>query len=137
MSDLDDARAMVTIESLVGVYHANGSIGGELRYWIGARLGRAHCSLCDITHGTFTEKDGWKTCRAALPVPFDTVHLDERDPAVRDFTEGATPAVVARTDQGLRLLLGPDDLEGLDGDPNALVQALTDAAARMGLTWPS
>ena len=137
MSAPDDATATATIESLVGVYHANGSISGELRYWIGARDGRAHCSLCDITHGTFTEKTSWKSCRAALPVPFDTVHLDERDPALHDFTEGATPAVVARTGKGLRLLLGPDDLEGLDGDPNALVQALTDAVTSAGLAWPN
>ena len=33
---------------------------GEARYWIGARLGRAHCALCDITHGLFTERDDWR-----------------------------------------------------------------------------
>jgi hypothetical protein len=36
---------------LVGVYDADGTPRGEIAYWVGARLGRTHCALCDITHG--------------------------------------------------------------------------------------
>jgi hypothetical protein len=124
-----------TIISLVGVYHADGSLTGELRYWVGARLGRAHCALCDITHGHFAEKREWQRCRESLPVPFAAVHLDERDPDLLAFTGTATPSVVARTDQGLRPLLGPADLERLDGDPEALVAALLAAVDAAGLSW--
>ena len=130
-----DPGGAATIESLLGVYHADGSVIGELRYWIGARLGRAHCSLCDITHGTFTEKADWQRCRATLPVPFTTAHLDQRDAAVREHTGTETPTVIARTDRGLRTMLGPDDLERLGGDPQALVDALLAAAGRLDLTW--
>ena len=38
----------------VGVYNAEGTLRGEVAYWIGARLGLGHCALCDITHGVFT-----------------------------------------------------------------------------------
>ncbi len=45
--DLDPVRHVVR---LIGVYDADGTLRGELGYWVGARLGRRHCSLCDITH---------------------------------------------------------------------------------------
>jgi hypothetical protein len=38
-----------TIHRLVGVYNADGTLLGEVRYFVAARLGRAHCPLCDIT----------------------------------------------------------------------------------------
>ena len=41
---------MARYQELVGVYHADGSLLGEARYVVGKILGRAHCSLCDITH---------------------------------------------------------------------------------------
>jgi len=49
-----------TVRELIGVYDADGTLLGEARYWIGARLGRAHCALCDITHGLFTERADWR-----------------------------------------------------------------------------
>ncbi|MBA2282333.1 MAG: hypothetical protein H0W25_14065 [Acidimicrobiia bacterium] len=35
------------ITRLIGVYDADGSVLGELSYFLKARLGRAHCALCD------------------------------------------------------------------------------------------
>jgi hypothetical protein len=40
-----------TVESLVGVYDADGTALGELSYFLRASVGRAHCALCDVTHG--------------------------------------------------------------------------------------
>lgn len=117
------------VTALTGVYHAEGTLVGELRYWVGARFGRAHCALCDITHGTFREKDAWRTCRAGLPVPFRAVHLDERTSAEREASEGRTPCVLAHTVAGVELLLGPDDLEACDGDPAKLAAAVDGALA--------
>jgi hypothetical protein len=57
---VDDRDGNQKIRRLVGVYNANGSVGGELAYFIGARLGRAHCALCDITHGLVRERATWK-----------------------------------------------------------------------------
>ena len=66
----DDADGRIV--RLVGVYDADATMRGELAYWVGARLGRTHCALCEITHGMARERSEWKTCRAGLPVPFDT-----------------------------------------------------------------
>ena len=38
------------VDTVWGVYHADGGIMGELRYVIGAVFQGNHCSLCDITH---------------------------------------------------------------------------------------
>ena len=54
------------VRELIGVYDADGTLLGEARYWIGARLGRTHCSLCEITHGLFTERADWRVRGYAL-----------------------------------------------------------------------
>ena len=112
------------VKSLTGVYHAEGTVIGELRYWIGSRMGRTHCALCDITHGSVREKSSWRDARAELPVPFRAVHLDERSPAELAASEGQTPCVLAHRGEMVELLLGPAELEVLDGDPAALVAEL-------------
>ena len=113
-----------TVTALTGVYHADGTVIGELRYWIGARLGRAHCALCDITHGSVREKASWRAARAELAVPFRAVHLDERSAGERAASEGHTPCVLAHTEAGIELLLGRGELEACAGDPARLVAEL-------------
>ena len=120
------------VAALVGVYDADGTLTGELRYWVGAHVtGTSHCALCEITHGLFREKARWREVSGRLPVPFEAVHLDERSPEVREASEGRTPCVLAaRTDGSVDLLLGPGDLEAMDGDPSRLASALSEALLR-------
>jgi len=125
-----------TICRLVGVYDANGTVRGELAYWIGARLGRAHCSLCDITHGLVRERTDWKLCRDRLRVPFDTYHRNDQPDAVRVATSDVAPVVVAETDAGVILLLSPDDLHSCAGSPELLVEVVERAVEREALEWP-
>ena len=116
--------AAAPITRLTGVYDAEGSLLGELRYVVGTSLRRRHCALCDITHGRLREKAAWRAARATLPVPFAAVHLDERDPEQRAASEGRTPCVLAHTAGGVRVLLGPAELDRCGGDPDALAAAL-------------
>ncbi len=123
------------ITRLVGVYDADGTVIGELSYWVKARLGRAHCALCDITHGSVRAKPGWKACQAELAVPFDTYHRNDQPDAVRAATAGALPAVVAETAGGTFVrLLGPDALDTCAGSLDAMRQAIGRAAGGSGLT---
>jgi hypothetical protein len=121
-----------TVLELIGVYDADGTLLGEARYWIGARLGRAHCALCDITHGLFTERTEWRRCRDQLDVAFLTYH---RNDAPADVLAAGSPApfVVARTDRGLVALLGPEELDACSGDVVAFRQALIRACAERHL----
>jgi hypothetical protein len=125
------------IERLVGVYDADGTLRGELSYWLHARVGRAHCALCDITHGLVRVKGEWKDSRASLPVEFETFHRDDQPDAVRAGTGDVAPVVVAVTDTGVVTLLGPDELEACAGAPARLVEAVRDAVSREHLQWPS
>ena len=117
-----------TVRELIGVYDADGTLMGEVRYWIGARLGRTHCALCDITHGTFAERTDWRQCRDQLGVDFRTFH---RNDAPADVLEaGGEPAfVVARTDHGLVRLMGPSELAACGGDVEQFREALSRACA--------
>ncbi len=121
---------------LIGVYNAEGTLRGELTYWIGARLGSAHCALCDITHGLFRERSDWKTCRDGLPFPFESYHLDDQPDQVRPSTLGAgAPLVAAETGSGVVVLLGPAALEECGGSGEQMVAALLARASELGLTW--
>jgi hypothetical protein len=126
------------IARLIGVYDADGTLRGELSYWIGARFGRVHCALCDITHGLVRERSAWRACRGELPAPFDTYHRDDQPDSVRAAAAGAAPVVVAETTDGsLHVLLDAAAIERCDGSPDALVAAVEGAAADAGLSWPS
>jgi hypothetical protein len=124
------------ISRLVGVYDAEGTLRGELTYFVGARLGRAHCALCDITHGLLRERTEWRECRDGLAVPFDTFHRDDQPAEVRTAVAGRAPVVAAETDQGVVLLLGPDALDACGGSGERLVAAIEDAVVEAGLRWP-
>lgn len=137
MSD-ESAGARATIVSLVGVYHADGGVRGELAYLIGKLRGSAHCGLCDVTHGTVSTKAAWRELTTRLPVPFELRHLNEREEAVRAASEGHTPCVLALTADGAaRRVLGSAELDRLDGDVGAFDRALHDAVPRHGLRWPA
>jgi hypothetical protein len=128
-----DTPSDAQVVRLVGVYHASGTTWGELSYWLKARFGGVHCALCDITHGTLREKTTWKQCKATLTVPFETVHLDERDANLAAFTEGRTPCVVAETGAGLVMLVTDAELRSCDGSPESLIDVVETNAARLGL----
>src|SRR3954464_15234410 len=105
---------------LVGVYDADATLRGELAYWIGARLGRRHCSLCEITHGSVRQPPEWKECRADLPVQFDTFHRNDQPDAIRAASGGQAPVVIAETDSGHVPLLDPGDLAACQGSIDRL-----------------
>ena len=125
------------IIGLVGVYDADSTLRGELTYWIGARLGRRHCSLCEITHGSIRQRPAWKQCQAGLPLPFDTFHRNDQPASIRAATYDQAPVVVAVTDDGSVLLLSPAELAACDGSIELLVAAIEHATDRLDLVWAS
>jgi hypothetical protein len=123
------------IVRLVGVYNADATFRGELAYWVGARLGRRHCALCDITHGLIRERPEWSACRTGMPIPFDTVHRNDQPSLVREAAGAQAPVVVAETDDGHVLLLTPANIEACDGSIEELIAAIERATTRLGLSW--
>lgn len=100
---------------LIGVYHADGGVLGELRYVLGKVRGSTHCALCDITHGMVRRKSEWDRACRDFPLPIRLVHLNERSADEAAACALGTPTVLVRFGDGsLRPIMGPSDLE-LDG----------------------
>lgn len=128
---------MSEVVTLLAVYDADGTIIGELSYFVGKRFGRAHCGLCDITHGLVRERDDWRRHRAELPSPFETFHRDDQPAAVQAASGGVVPVIAAvTTDRGTVVLLQPEAIDRCAGSPARLIDAIHAAAANHGLTWP-
>ncbi len=107
---------------LIGVYDADGTVWGEVSYWVGARFGVRHCSLCDITHGTFREKSEWRECRKELGIEFLTFHRDDQPDDVREHLNGQYPAVVMRREDGrIEGFMNADDIESCHASPDTFV----------------
>lgn len=132
-----DAHTQSRLVRLIGVYDAESTLRGEVVYWIGARLGRSHCALCDITHGLVRERGEWRTCRAGLPIPFDTFHRNDQPDSVRTALGDVYPAVVAETTTGIVTLLGPQQLTTCNGSTGQLVAAIEEQVRCAGLEWPN
>ena len=130
-----DSRTAIT--RLIGVYDADGTLRGELAYWVGARLGRTHCSLCEITHGLVRERSDWKSCKEGIAVPFDTYHRNDQPSSVRSATGDTAPVVVAETTSGITLLLGPTELDACAGSVEQLIELIEAAVLEKGLEWPT
>ena len=122
------------ITTLFGVYDADATILGEMTYWIGARLGVRHCSLCDITHSLFREKANWQECQAELAVKcgveFRAFHRDDQPDAVRNVIKGAYPAVVAQDEAGkFSLFMTSSEISSCGESPRYFLDAITDRLA--------
>lgn len=113
-------------DELIGVYDADGTLIGEVSYWIGARLGRRHCSLCDITHGLISEKTSWRNCKSELPLPFVTYHRNDMPEEVRRVAQDSLPAVLVRRQGNISPLLSPIEIEAAEGDPQVLMGMITE-----------
>ena len=112
------------VQEFIGIYDADSTLKGEVSYWIGARLGRTHCALCDITHGLFTQKSDWKKCRQDLEIPFHTYHRNDAPADALTVAQGVFPVVLERTNTGISILLGPEDLENFNGSATLVTQWL-------------
>ena len=113
------------ITELIGVYDADSTLLGEISYWVGARFGITHCSLCEITHGLFTKKSEWKQCAESFTVPFHLFHRDDAPHDVISTLAGEFPAVLQRTTEGLKIILTKEELEHFDGRTSDFAQWIT------------
>jgi hypothetical protein len=117
------------ITELIGVYDADSTLLGEISYWVGARLGITHCSLCELTHGLFTQKSEWRQCAESLTIPFRLFHRDDAPDDVIAALAGQFPAVLQRTTEGLKVLLTKDELERFHGRTADFAEWITEYLA--------
>lgn len=119
------------VVEVVGVYDADGGVVGEVTYVVQHLLGRAECSLCDITHGGLRRKRAWDEMAARLPVPVRLLHRNETTPGERDAAAASGLPVVlgVRPDGSFVTLLPPAALAEAGGSVEAFERALREALA--------
>ncbi|CAB4929960.1 MAG: hypothetical protein F2842_00905 [Actinobacteria bacterium] len=117
----------LTYTEVVGVYHADGGLRGELAYVVGKLMGRAHCSLCDITHSPVRRKAEWDAFAARLSIPFSLLHLNELTPELAEAVDGRSPVVLGRRDERWLRLMEPHQLDSLGGSVTAFESELSRA----------
>jgi hypothetical protein len=114
------------ITELIGVYDADSTLLGEVSYWVGARFGITHCSLCELTHGLFSKKPEWKQCAESFTVPFHLFHRDDAPHDVLTALAGEFPAVLQRTTEGLKIIRTKEELEHFNGHTSDFAEWITD-----------
>jgi hypothetical protein len=116
------------------VYDADGGLVGEVRYVVGHLLGRAECSLCDITHGPVKRKGAFDALVASLEADghrIEVHHRNEQTPAQAAASTGHLPCVLVAdaADGPWRVLVSADELRACGGDVAAFGEVLSTALA--------
>ena len=139
MTQIEPPRPTRPVTRLIGIYHADGGVLGELRYVAGRLFGTAHCSLCDITHAGVRRKHSWDAMAAGLGVGITLLHLNELDAELESAVQrSGSPAVLAVLDDGsLVEVLAPSELDALGGSVAEFDNALRGSLTRCGLTLPA
>ena len=97
------------------IYNANGTIQGKFEYLIKKVFMDFHCSMCDITHNSITEKKIWKKKLKESEYQIFAVHKDEQSIKLRDFSSDLIPCVILYQDNYLKVLIDSDELISIDG----------------------
>lgn len=110
------------VVKFIGVYDADGTIIGEVRYVVGKLLGTQSCALCDLTHGTKLKgRADYRACAASLPVPVELFHRNDQPDIVRSLTINNLPCIVAEHEDGsVAIVIGAQDLEACKKDVDKL-----------------
>ena len=111
--------------SLLGIYDADGGLGGELRYVAAKLLGRGKCALCDITHGwNPMGSKSWKQACAVSDVELELLHRNEVTAEQLASTTGL-PAILRKDGEGQWSEAIPaSELSQYVGAPDALLARL-------------
>jgi len=114
---------IIKFDKLIGIYNAKGSLIGELQYFFGKIVGKTHCALCDITHGTFKEKRVFSVGKQELNLPFKFLHLDELDSKLKKFSNDA-PCIIGINNSKYSLIITKEDLEKCNSDVDLFFELL-------------
>mgnify|MGYP006929197759 FL=1 len=110
---------------LHGVYDATGTIVGEIAYFLRRTFMNQHCSLCDITHSTFSRRSTWDSCVAELGFEFQLHHRNDVPASVASTSGYAPPCVVCEYENGSHeLLLNSHELASCNNSPEELVKVI-------------
>ena len=110
---------------LHGVYDATGTTTGEIAYFLRRTLLNQHCSLCDITHSTFSRRPTWDSCVTDLGIEFHLHHRNDVPKTVAATPGYMTPCVICEYEDGsLTLLVNSNELDLCGNSPEQLMNLI-------------
>ena len=110
---------------LHGVYDATGTTAGEIAYFLRRTLLNQHCSLCDITHSTFSRRPTWDNCVTDLGIEFQLHHRNDVPTTVAATPGYVTPCVICEYEDGsLTLLVNSNELDSCGNSPEHLMNLI-------------
>ncbi|HIF67613.1 MAG TPA: hypothetical protein EYG17_10415 [Acidimicrobiia bacterium] len=108
----------------VGLYNADSSFMGELRYLWEKLTKSTSCSLCDLTHGWNPfGKSSWKTACGDLEVPIGLLHKNEADPEQLSVID-SLPAIVQFDGNCWVQVMDSNEIASYRNAPRELLEAL-------------
>lgn len=109
-----------------GIYNADGSFLGELRYSIWKVVGKSSCSLCELTHGWNPfGKRKWKTVCKSSNLNIQLIHRDEAT-ASQLKTAADLPSFITESDGGWVQVMGASQINKFKNRPSELISELED-----------
>ena len=115
------------------IYNANSSLSGELIYFFKKYFYGLKCSMCEITHNFIYEKKRWKDRLIQTKINLRTVHLDEQNDDLYNFSYGNTPCVIGESEKGFKLIFTTTDLDNLNGNVELFFKSLEEKINEMFL----
>ena len=115
------------------IYNANSSLSGELIYFFKKYFYGLKCSMCEITHNFISEKKEWKDRLIQTKINLRTVHLDEQNDDLYNFSYGNTPCVIGESEKGFKLIFTTTDLDNLNGNVELFFKSLEEKINEMFL----
>ena len=106
------------------IYNAKSSIKGELKYLYEKYFKDIKCSMCDITHGVFTQKKKWASNCSASFLDIECLHLDELTKDIKDLVINEAPCVVAQVNSTNKIVINNKELANMGGDVDSFFSHL-------------
>ena len=106
------------------IYNAEGSIFGEIRYLYNKYIKDIKCSMCEITHNSFSEKSEWEKKCIEFPFKIECLHLDELPIEFKDIIKDNAPCVVAQKKSVNEVIIKNKELTSMNGDVDSFFNHL-------------
>lgn len=116
---------------IIGVYHAESGLMGELKYIISKVMGTSNCALCDITHGWHPPgKTAWGQVVAQWG-NLNSLHINDQSPQMTALTKGKTPCILLAKEVSCEIIVSKEQLVNCEGDIQAMLALIHAALGTM------
>ena len=111
--------------TIFGIYNADASALGEIRYTLGKITGNSSCELCNLTHGwnPFGKRD-WKRVCNSTSLELEIIHRDEATPSQLQAAQ-PLPAFITEHSGQWKPLMSKDEIAQFKNRPDDLLDELS------------